>query len=102
MRIIAPGVEDISIVGALNSSRERFTIVKVVDEHEPLPICSLGDGMQRMLGISLAIVNAENGILLIDEIENGLHYSVQTELKKFYDKCYKRIAVSLIITKSKL
>jgi AAA15 family ATPase/GTPase len=28
------------------------------------------------LGISLALVNAKDGILLIDEFENGLHYSV--------------------------
>ena len=59
LRIIAPGVEDISIVGAPGSSRQRFTIIKVADEHEPLPIRSLGDGMQRMLSISLAIVKAE-------------------------------------------
>ncbi len=40
----------------------------------PLPL--MGDGMGRLLRIALAIVGAANGIVLIDEIENGLHYTV--------------------------
>ena len=36
--------------------------------------------MQRLFGIALALVNARNGILLIDEIENGIHYSVQPDM----------------------
>jgi AAA15 family ATPase/GTPase len=44
------------------------------DRLVPLPL--MGDGLGRLLGISLAIVEAKNGVLLVDEIENGLHYSV--------------------------
>ncbi len=33
-----------------------------------------------MFGISLALANCRDGILLIDEVENGIHHSVQPEL----------------------
>ncbi len=40
----------------------------------PLPL--MGQGMGRLLQIALAISDATDGILLIDEVENGLHYIV--------------------------
>jgi ABC-type multidrug transport system ATPase subunit len=41
-----------------------------------VPIGSLGDGIWRILGITLALVRARGGVLLVDEIDTGLHYSV--------------------------
>lgn len=40
-----------------------------------LPINHLGDGIVRILNILSYIYSARNGILMIDEIENGLHVS---------------------------
>ena len=46
-----------------------------LSEWIPLPL--LGEGMTRFAAILLAFVAAkEGGVLLIDEIENGLHHSV--------------------------
>jgi ABC-type ATPase involved in cell division len=98
LRIIAPGVEGMNIVGDFEGGRERIAIVKVAGESEPIPIRSLGDGMQRMLGIALALVNAENGILLIDEIENGLHYSIQTDLWRLIFQLAHRLNVQVFAT----
>ena len=41
---------------------------------------SLGDGVRRLFGLLLAVTAARNGFLLIDEIEIGLHWSVQQAL----------------------
>ena len=98
LRIIAPGVEDISVIGDPSPSRERMTIIKVDKIDEPLPIRSLGDGMQRMLGIVLALVNAQRGLLLIDEIENGLHYSVQLDLWRLIFGLAQRLNVQVFAT----
>jgi AAA15 family ATPase/GTPase len=43
----------------------------------PLPF--MGEGIGRVLTILLAIANCQNGIVLIDEFDNGLHYSVLME-----------------------
>ena len=39
-----------------------------------------GDGLRRYLNIVAASANPVNNILLIDEIENGLHYSAYKKL----------------------
>ena len=46
----------------------------------PLPVQLLGEGLNRMLGLALSINEATGGLLLIDEIENGLHHRVQKEV----------------------
>lgn len=40
----------------------------------PLPL--MGEGMSRLLSLILHISNAPRGVVLVDEIENGLHYTV--------------------------
>ena len=96
LRIIAPGVEGLSIVG--DPAQRRTAIVKIKDIDEPLPLRSLGDGMQRTLGIALALVNARNGILLIDEFENGIHYTVQPDLWQLIFQVARRLNVQVFAT----
>ncbi len=43
---------------------------------EMIPITQMGQGFNRLLDIYSEIVAAETKVLLIDEIENGLHHSV--------------------------
>lgn len=43
---------------------------------EMIPVTQLGQGFSRLLDIYSEIVAAEAKVLLIDEIENGLHHSV--------------------------
>jgi len=40
----------------------------------PLPL--MGEGMARLTSLVLAIANTPKGVVLVDEIENGLHHSV--------------------------
>lgn len=47
---------------------------------EPLPSPLLGDGVRRALTVLLAIGAAENGVVLVDEIENGIHHSAMKAL----------------------
>ena len=45
-----------------------------------VPIGSYGDGMRRLLALSLSLVQAAEGFLLIDEIDTGLHWTVMEEM----------------------
>ena len=93
LRIVAPGVENLSIV-----KRGSNAIVKIANIDEPLPLRSLGDGMQRTFGIALALVNARNGLLLVDEFENGLYYSVQPDLWRLIFQVARRLNVQVFAT----
>lgn len=44
------------------------------------PISYMGDGVSRLLTIALGIASCKDSFLLIDEIENGLHYSVMPKI----------------------
>lgn len=45
-----------------------------------IPVMYLGEGAARLLSIVLAIGTARDGVVLIDEIENGFHYSILKEV----------------------
>ena len=69
-------VERAAVVGERYGDGGRRILVKLSDFAGPVPLKSLGDGAVRMFGIALAIANYRDGILLIDEVENGIHYSL--------------------------
>lgn len=96
LRVIAPEVERVNLVGS--QERERIAKVRITGQIEPIPLRSLGEGMNRMFGVALSLVNAKDGILLIDEVESGLHYSVQPELWRFIFLEARRLNVQVFAT----
>ena len=47
-----------------------------------LPIHAIGDGLKKLLHIALVLLAKPGSILLLDEVENGLHYSMYSKLWK--------------------
>lgn len=74
-------VERVAMVGdeenRIPQRSYRKAVVKMNGQERPVPLKSLGDGAVRMFGIALAIANSQDGFLVIDEAENGIHYTVQ-------------------------
>ena len=69
----------------LNVGREVVN-VRLENTDKPVPLSTLGDGVNRILLIALSLVNAKDSILLIDELELGLHYSA---LEKLWNMIFK-------------
>ena len=63
-----------------------------------MPVRALGDGMNRLLGISLCLTEAKGSCLLIDEVENGIHWSVQPKLWKLIMATAERLNVQVFAT----
>lgn len=63
-----------------------------------IPLNGMGDGIRRLLAIIAAISNNQNGILLIDEIENGFHYLSLEVLWKAIFMSAEKYNVQLFIT----
>ena len=72
-------VERTASVGDGVGGARRRMLVKLANHTHPVPLRSLGDGATRMFGVALALANCRDGFLLIDEVENGIHYTVQRE-----------------------
>lgn len=65
---------------------------------ELVPINIMGDGISRLLSIILTISEMSNGVVLIDEIENGLHYTSQQILWKAIFKAAQDFNVQIFAT----
>lgn len=69
-----------------------------IDIGELIPIAYMGEGISRLLSIILAIATTENGVILIDEIENGLHYSKITDIWKGIDIISRKTNTQIFAT----
>lgn len=73
-------INSVVMVGDNGSGRgpyRRRVLVGIKGERRRIPLKSLGEGATRMFGVALALANSRDGFLLIDEVENGLHWSIQ-------------------------
>lgn len=75
-------------------SRSGF-VVRLSDSNQRVPIGSMGDGVWRMLGLSLAIVCAQDGVLFVDEIDTGLHFTAMSDMWKLICKTAKKLNVQV-------
>lgn len=97
LRILAAKVSRLSFVGG-GRLGERSARVKVDGEKVPVPLRSLGDGANRLMGLLLALVEAKSGLLLIDEIENGIHYAALTDIWRSLIRLALRLNVQIVAT----
>ena len=63
-----------------------------------MDITSYGEGLQRVFFISLLFASAENGILLLDEIENAIHVSLLDDFVTIIESLANKFNVQLFIT----
>ena len=95
LQIIDPKVERI---GFYISEVQEMIRVKLKGEKNPLPLSSMGDGMSRILSLAMAAVTAENGVLLVDEIDTGLHYQVQTDMWRLIIQTARELNIQVFAT----
>lgn len=87
LREIDKSIKDIQLVGN--------EILVDIGATQRLPINMMGDGLRKLLMIILAVYRCRNGVLLIDEIDNGFHFSTMKVLWKVILKVAKKNNVQL-------
>lgn len=82
LRLVYSDAERVAVIGGgqlpLRTGGRRV-VVRIKDQDIPVPLRSLGDGAARLFGLALALANGQNGFLVIDEAENGIHHSIQPD-----------------------
>lgn len=63
-----------------------------------LPVEAYGDGMRRILLMALAVARAQNGVLLIDEIDTAIHISVLGRVFRWLLDTCADFNVQLVVT----
>lgn len=97
LRIIDPDIFDVDMIDEDNS-RARTAIVRTKNIPRPIPLRSFGDGINRLFAIIVSLISARGGLLLVDEIENGLHYSVQLEVWRTIFRLAQELDVQVLAT----
>ena len=65
---------------------------------ELVPLPMMGEGMNRIARILLAISTAAGGVVMVDEIENGIHYSVLQKVWSAIADAAERAQVQVFAT----
>lgn len=102
LRIIEPRIEGITTV----SLREPLPIpadrtgfyVKLKGHRGRIPLGSLGEGVWRLLALALSLVHARGTLLLVDEIDIGLHYSAQADMWRMVKQSAEELDVQVFAT----
>ncbi|MCY4225418.1 MAG: AAA family ATPase [Bacteroidetes bacterium] len=100
LRLTGQHIDRIAVVG---DERSRYgsgskIIVKIQDHPQRFPLRSFGDGLTRLFATGLALTASRNGFLLIDEVENGVHYSVQDGFWKMIFKIAQQYNIQVLAT----
>lgn len=107
MQLVYPEIESYRPIATLvdapaldtwGRSNRGGVIVKLRGRREPVPIGSLGDGVWRFLGLALSLATAAGGVLLVDEIDTGLHHTVLDKMWAMVATTAERLGVQVFAT----
>jgi predicted ATPase len=94
LKIIEPNLKSLSSVAMGDTS----LIHGDVGLKRKIPVAYMGDGVSRLLSIILAIATTKNGIVMIDECENGIHHSVMPKIWESIAKAAREYDCQVICT----
>ena len=65
---------------------------------ELIPLVALGEGLARLARLVLAISAAPDGVVLVDEVENGIHHSAMAKVWRAIDKVSTQLNTQVFAT----
>ena len=101
LRLTGDGIERIAVVSDEDPRSRvsgRRVVVKLREHARPVPLKSLGDGITRLFAAAIALANSRDGFLVVDEAENGIHYSVQRDFWRMILRAAHQYNVQVLAT----
>ena len=111
--MLAP-VEDVIFVPDPRRPNDRMAMARITGFAAPLPLAAVGDGLQRLFHIALAMEYASHradritqassrprdvsAFLLIDEAETGIHHTLHSGLWRFILRASRLLDVQVFAT----
>lgn len=94
LRVVEPRLQSIED----NSASGTPMIWGDIGLPELVPLPVMGEGMTRIARIVLAIASSPNGVVLVDELENGLHYSVLEKVWRVFESAARQFGTQVFAT----
>lgn len=98
LRYLVPDIDAFRFKGDKTEDQVRYPTASTGQFPDEVPLAKLGEGVERVLALALAMSAANNGYLLIDEFETGLHHSVQADVWRVVFKLAKEWDVQVFAT----
>ncbi len=95
LKIIEPRLENLKIITEGTNSSVHG---KLKGESSTRLINFMGEGMEKLLSLIVAIAHSPNRIIFLDEVENGLHYSILPKVWEALGKALRKYNCQLITT----
>ncbi|AFY84234.1 AAA family ATPase [Oscillatoria acuminata] len=96
LQILEPDVERFTLTRGQTTASS--ILVKLRGRDNPISLGSMGEGMTQILNLIMAAVMAENGVLLVDEIESGLYYDVQADMWRLLIEIAQELNIQIFAT----
>lgn len=96
LQVLEPTMSRLAFVHDIDGSQRA--VVAFQGKRKPRPLESLGAGVHRLLGLLLACHGSKGGLLLVDEIDTGLHYSVQVRMWELLAAWSVKFDVQIVAT----
>jgi len=94
LRILQPKLGSLTVI----PQGDRTMLYADVGEARLVPLPLVSDGLLRIARLFLFIVYQSGGILLVDEVENGIHHSVMPKVWEAIGKAAERFNTQVIAT----
>ena len=83
LKEFVPGAINIEIRTAKDEFKEAHLIIYTQDSSYPIPLNQYGQGTVKMLKLFMAIISFRGNRLMLDEVDNGIHFS---RLKDYFKR----------------
>ena len=94
LQVVEPKLQSIED----NSSSGTPMIWGDIGLSELVPLPAMGEGMTQLARLVLAIATVPNGVVLVDEVENGIHHSVLPDVWRAIDEAAKQFHTQIFAT----
>ncbi len=94
LQIVEPRLQSIEE----NSSSGTPMIWGDIGLSELVPLSAMGEGMTQIARLVLAIASVPDGVVLVDEVENGIHHSVLPDVWRAIDEAAKQFRTQIFAT----
>lgn len=94
LSLIDPEIKGLEIL----QPEEESVLYVTHATHGPVPLSVYGDGIRRTLLLAEAAVRAKGGLLLVDEIETGIHVSALGGVYAWLVRVCRELDVQLFVT----
>lgn len=91
---------DKGIISINVERKEHATFYNILskEHHQAIPLDYYGDGMKKAILLMSAVIQAKNGILLLDEFETAIHTSAMDHVFAWILKTCMKLNVQLFLT----